>query len=77
MTLADLVPGEMGIVENVAASGPLEQRLLDLGLTPGTSVEARFANSSGNPMAYAFRGVVIALRLDSAALVTIRLDEGS
>lgn len=71
MTLADLLPGESGIIETITAEGVLLQRLLDLGLVPQTRIEARFASSGGDPMAYLIRGTVLALRLSTARTVLI------
>ena len=35
MTLADLVPGESGLVVGIEGRGMLAQRLVDMGLYPG------------------------------------------
>ena len=35
MTLADLVPGESGLVVGIEDRGMLAQRLVDMGLYPG------------------------------------------
>ena len=39
-TLADLKPGESGIVDRTCGEGALHRHLLDMGLTPGTFVMA-------------------------------------
>lgn len=72
MTLADLAPGELGVVEKIIARGLVLRRLLDMGLVPGTEVQARFKSPGRGPAAYAFRGTVLALRLDTASQVLIR-----
>lgn len=71
MTLADLAPGESGIIVSISAEGILRQRLLDLGLVPRTFITACFASRGGDPVAYAARGAVLALRLSTASKVII------
>ncbi len=48
------------------------RRLLDLGLLPGTVVEAKMASPSGDPVAYRVRGAVIALRRSQADHIRVR-----
>ena len=38
LVLSDLGPGELAVVESVAAPGPIGRRLLDLGFLPDTPV---------------------------------------
>ena len=38
MTLDQLKPGQCGIIKTVGGEGELRRRLLDMGLTPKTSV---------------------------------------
>jgi len=71
--LSGLSPGERGVVVSIsrACHGAQRRRLLDLGLVPGTEVEAEMAAPSGDPMAYRIRGATIALRRDQADRVHI------
>lgn len=71
MTLADLLPGESGIIQEVDTEALLQQRLLDLGLLPGTHIQARFRGRRGDPVAYMVRGTVLALRLSTAKDVIV------
>ncbi|MBW3535898.1 MAG: metal-dependent transcriptional regulator [Gemmatimonadetes bacterium] len=75
-TLDALRPGERGRVVRIAAAcqGPARQRLLDLGVVPGTVIEARYAGMSGDPVAYEIRGALIGLRRSQAATVLVRRD---
>ena len=52
-------------------SGPMGQRLLDIGFTAGTEVACLYAAPSGEPRAYLVRGAVIALREEDAAHICI------
>jgi DtxR family Mn-dependent transcriptional regulator len=72
--LSDLKPGEAARVVQIsrACHGPQRRRLLDLGLVPGTRVEAEFASPSGEPVAYRIRGALIALRREQAAMVQVQ-----
>lgn len=47
-------------------------RLLDLGVVPGSLVTAELINPSGSPIAYQIRGACIALRKEQAEKVRIR-----
>ncbi|MFA9404757.1 MAG: DtxR family transcriptional regulator [Anaerolineales bacterium] len=71
--LTVLAPGERGTVISIsrASRGLERRRLMDLGLLPGTEVEADFQSPTGDPMAYHIRGAVIALRKEQAAHIYI------
>jgi DtxR family Mn-dependent transcriptional regulator len=71
--LSGLAPGERGVVVSIARScfGAQRRRLLDLGLVPGTEVEAEMSAPSGDPVAYRIRGATIALRREQADRVHI------
>ncbi len=71
-TLADARPGALLEVVSLEARGPARRRLLDLGLTPGTLVSVGLAAATGDPVAYAFRGVVMALRASDSRQVLVR-----
>ena len=72
-SLADLEPGETGQVLRISPvlQGPQRRRLLDLGVVPGTEIQAEFASAAGDPVAYLIRGALIALRRDQAALIQL------
>jgi len=48
------------------------RRMMDLGLLPGTVVEAELRGPSGDPTGYRIRGAVIALRRDQADHIRVR-----
>ncbi len=72
LSLADLHPGQSGYVISLRAEGAIRRRLLDLGLVPGTKVQALFTSPSGDPVAYAIRGAIIALRLEGARQILLQ-----
>jgi len=72
-TLAETEQGETVRVLGIHSGlqGPQRRRLLDLGLVPGTLVEAELAGASGDPVAYRIRGALIALRRDQARWIQV------
>jgi ferrous iron transport protein A len=75
-TLADIGVGEKATVVDLQCEGAYRRRLLDLGLIPGTDVEAVLLSPLGNPMAYEIRGSIIALRLKDASKILVKPDNG-
>ena len=71
-TLNHLPTGKKGTVSSLLSSGAQRRRFLDLGLTPGTVVEALHQSPAGDPVAYEIRGAVIALRREDAEKIRIR-----
>jgi DtxR family Mn-dependent transcriptional regulator len=70
-TLADLDVGQAARVSAVRVTGLGRRRLLDLGFTPGTTVECELASPFGEPRAYRIRGTLIALRPAEARRIEI------
>jgi DtxR family Mn-dependent transcriptional regulator len=72
--LSDLKPGERAEVTAISRScrGPERRRMLDLGILPGTVIEAEFKSPSGDPTAYLIRGATIALRRSQADRICVR-----
>lgn len=70
-TLASLEIGSNGIVTEIspACRGLQRRRLMDLGIVPGTQIEAQLRAVGGDPTAYRVRGAMIALRRQQAELV--------
>ena len=71
--LSGLAIGERGRVVALAPAlrGAERRRLFDLGLIPGTEVEAELRSPGGDPTGYAIRGAVIALRREQADQVQV------
>ncbi len=72
--LTSLRPGERGSVVGLSplCRGLERNRLLDLGIVPGTIVTVEMVNPSGSPTAYRVRGACIALRREQAERIRIR-----
>jgi ferrous iron transport protein A len=63
--------GKKAKVRDLTSDGPVRRRMLDLGLINDTVIEALQRSPSGEPVAYAIRGAVIALRSEDAAKIIV------
>jgi ferrous iron transport protein A len=70
-TLADLRPGERGVIRGFRCTVPLMQRLLEMGLTRGTVVDVIRLAPLGDPMEFRLRGYYLSLRRAEARLIEI------
>lgn len=72
--MADLSPGDRAVI--VAVNSGIDRndrrRLLELGLFPGTPVEAVLESPLGDPVAYRVRDMTVALRRSQARHIEIR-----
>lgn len=75
-TLADLVPGQSGIVDAVGGEAALHRHLLDMGITPGVKVLLNKTAPMGDPVEIHLRGYSLTLRLDDAAKITLKQEKG-
>jgi len=71
-TLADLKPGEAGVVAELLCEGDTRARFLDLGLVPETTVRVAYDGPLGDPTAYEIRGSLIAIRDEDAQFIRVR-----
>ncbi|MDR3304671.1 MAG: ferrous iron transport protein A [Clostridiales Family XIII bacterium] len=71
MTIDQLNPGEVGIIEKVGGKGELRDRLLDMGLTPGTVVFLRKTAPMGDPIQLSLRGYELTIRKADAARIAV------
>jgi Fe2+ transport system protein FeoA len=72
MTLKDLGIGKSGIVSAVGGEKILRKRLLEMGITPRTTVTVKKAAPMGDPIELLLRGYVLSLRLADAEKITIQ-----
>ncbi len=70
-TLDELPVGGSAAIAAVRGSGALRDRLLDMGLTPGTSVMVRKVAPMGDPMELTLRGYELTLRRSDAKNIEI------
>ena len=76
MTLDKLPRGKAGVVLTVSGQCALRQRLLDLGLVPGTRVLVRKTAPFNDPIEISLRGYELTLRRREAAQIQVAADEG-
>lgn len=76
-TLSSLKIGEEGIILGIAKAlrGQQRRRLMDLGIVPGTKIEAELESLTGDPVAYRVRGTTVALRKKQTEKIYLSNDE--
>ena len=66
--------GETGLIKKVEGEGRLRRRLLDMGVTPGTTVYLRKKAPLGDPLEITIRGYELTLRKTEARLVVLEVE---
>lgn len=69
--LYNLPVGRAAVVTSLNAGGITRRRMMDLGLVPGTEVEALRCSPFKDPKAFKIRGAVIALRREEGYQVLV------
>ena len=67
--------GETGLIKKVEGEGRLRRRLLDMGVTPNTTVYLRKKAPLGDPLEITIRGYELTLRKTEARLVVLEVEE--
>lgn len=70
MTLKDTKPGMVVRIDSLSESS-LKQRLMTMGLIPGTRVEILNSAPMGDPIAIRLRSYNLAMRRDDAATIEV------
>jgi ferrous iron transport protein A len=70
-TIANLKPGQSGIVRKLTAQGAVKQRFLDMGITRGVSVTLERRAPFGDPLAVRLRGYSLSLRKEEAQKICL------
>ena len=71
VALSQMNAGQSGTIEELTAAGAVGQRLLEMGITPGTKVEVvRFA-PLGDPIDIKVRGYHLSLRKQEAEIIQV------
>lgn len=76
--LSSLKIGEHGTILGIgkALRGQQRRRLMDLGIVPGTKIEAELESLTGDPVAYRVRGTTVALRKQQTDKIYLLNEEG-
>lgn len=75
MTLYNLKLNESAKIKSIHCNKYLKQRLYDLGLIKGTIIIPLFKSPLGDPIAYTFRGNIIAIRNIEAKQIYIKKED--
>lgn len=75
MKLNELEIGRHARILNVGGESALRLRLLDMGLTPRTSVMIRKVAPMGDPIELHLRGYELSIRLDDAKNIEIEVED--
>lgn len=70
-TLAQLLPGQAGFVRDILGERSIRHRLLEMGLTRGTSVQLVRVAPLGDPIEVELRGYRLSVRKSEASRVTL------
>jgi ferrous iron transport protein A len=71
VALAELAPGDAGVIARVEGDDGIARRLLDLGFIPGTRVTLVRRAPLGDPISFELRGARICLRRSEAARIHV------
>ena len=70
-TLAELKPGQRGVIAGFTATGPLVQRMMQLGLLEGSEVEVIRRAPAGDPIEIRVLGYSLSLRRSEARTILL------
>ncbi len=73
--LASLEPGQSAVISAVDVPGEIGERLLEMGMTAGTSITLVRRGLWGDPLQVRIRGYMLTLRRAQAQLVHVIADE--
>lgn len=71
-TLRDIPVGESATVVKLTGDGAIKRRIMDMGITKGTTVEVHKVAPLGDPIEVTVRGFELSLRKDEAENVVVR-----
>ena len=72
MTLRDAKIGDTVTVKKLTGEGAVKRRIMDMGLTKGTSVTVRKVAPLGDPIEVTVRGYELSLRKEDAKIIEVQ-----
>ena len=72
MTLGQAKVGSTGVVTRIEGDGAYKRRIMDMGITRGTSLYIRKVAPLGDPVEITVRGYELSVRKDDARCVEVR-----
>lgn len=73
MNLKDLKPGQQAKVLSIGEKGPMRRRIMDMGVTPGTTIKVVKVAPLGDPIEVNLRGYELSLRKEEAMNIQIQM----
>ena len=70
-TLKDVACGQTVQVKKLSGEGPVKRRIMDMGITKGTSVYVRKVAPLGDPIEVTVRGFELSLRKADASSIIV------
>ncbi len=70
-TLKEARPGDTVAVKTLTATGPLRRRIMDMGITKGTTIMVRKVAPLGDPMEITVRGYELSIRKSEAEHIEV------
>ncbi|MCB0732097.1 MAG: ferrous iron transport protein A [Ignavibacteriae bacterium] len=70
-TAANLNFGEKAIIDSIDQNHPSFRRIIEIGFTPGQEIELVNKSFFNDPLAFALRGTMIAIRKNEAESIRI------
>ena len=71
-TLKDVKVGETATVAKLHGEGPVKRRIMDMGITKGTSVYVRKVAPLGDPVEVTVRGYELSIRKGDAECIEVQ-----
>lgn len=75
--LSQLKIGETGVVRLIDAAGEIKRRLMDMGITRGTSIYVQKLAPLGDPMELHLRGYALSLRKADAQKIKVVIENNA
>lgn len=70
-TLREVAVGETATVKKLTGEGPVKRRIMDMGITKGTSVFVRKVAPLGDPIELTVRGYQLSIRKADADMIEV------
>ena len=72
--LSKLKIKESGVISSFSGESPIRERLMELGLVPGTEIKVKRFAPLGDPMEIVLRGYSLSIRKEDANLILVKQD---
>ena len=70
-TLKDVKVGETAVVSKLTGEGAVKRRIMDMGVTKGTTISVRKVAPLGDPIEVTVRGYELSIRKADAQLIVV------